>query len=255
MQKLKEPQQISPQHVSPEEWTLFETAMRAAREANVPFMVGGAFALGVYTERWRPSKDIDLLILPRDRDAAIDALTKAGFKDYYDQLHYDRGWIYRSTRDNYIVDVIWRMANRRADVDECWFDNAPEVSVREEVFKIVPPEELLWHKLYVLQRDRCDWPDVFNLLYAVGHKLDWKYLIGRMEDDMQLMNAALNIYCWLCPGRSSRLPKSVRDKFHLDDAGESAPPVLEKNVSYLDSRDWFVGAEPNRFLLEPATTG
>ncbi|MFN7139766.1 MAG: nucleotidyltransferase family protein [Limisphaerales bacterium] len=174
MPKEKNPQQISPELFTDEEWVIYAMAMQAAHEAQIPFMVGGAFALGVYTQRWRPTKDVDLLILPKDRDPMIDAITKAGFKDYYEQAHYDRGWIYRSTRDNYIVDVIWRMANRRADVDEWWFENACTVSVRGAEFKVVPPEELLWHKLYVLQRDRCDWPDVFNLLYAVGGKLDWK---------------------------------------------------------------------------------
>src|SRR4051812_49001026 len=113
MPKEKTPQRISPERVSEEEWTIYEAAMQSARHAGVPFMVGGAFALGVYTGRWRPTKDVDLLILPKDRDKMIEALTRAGFKDYHDQLHYDRGWIYRSTRDNYIVDVIWRMANRR----------------------------------------------------------------------------------------------------------------------------------------------
>jgi hypothetical protein len=251
MRKTNEPQPISPQLVSPEEWSIFETAMTAAHENNIEFLVAGAFALGVYTERWRPTKDIDLLILPRDRDVMIDALTKAGFKDYYDQLHYDRGWIYRCTRDNYLVDVIWRMANRRANVDEQWFENAPAVLVRNVTFHIVPPEELLWHKLYVLQRDRCDWPDVLNLLYTYGHKLDWKYLMQRMENDMPLLGAALSLFCWLCPGRTMKFPKWLRDKFHLDEFCQRGPEVLHNNVSFLDSRDWFVASPPPRHLLEP----
>jgi hypothetical protein len=249
MPKEKTPQKISPELVSQEEWSIYEAAMQSAREANIPFMVGGAFALGVYTGRWRPTKDVDLLILPKDRHAMIDALTRTGFKDYYDQLGYDRGWIYRSTRDNYIVDVIWRMANRRADVDEAWFDNAPSVCVRDEIFKIVPPEELLWHKLYVLQRDRCDWPDVFNLLYSVSGKIDWKYLLNRMEDDLPLLKGVLNVFGWLCPGKIRELPKWVREQFQLADAPPDAPPAVEKNVSFFDSREWFVGVSPNKNVL------
>src|SRR5688572_22073243 len=114
MQKRKTPQNISPELISPEEWSIYQLAMQAVRSAKIPFLVGGAFALAVYTGRWRSTKDIDLIVHPVDRDRAIDALTGAGFKDYYEQAPYDRGWIYRSTRENYIVDVIWRMANRRA---------------------------------------------------------------------------------------------------------------------------------------------
>ena len=249
MAKDKTPKNISPELFTDEEWSIYATAMQAARQAKIPFMVGGAFALGVYTGRFRPTKDVDLLIMPKDRDAMIDAITKAGFKDYYDQQHYDRGWIYRSTRDNYIVDVIWRMANRRADVDELWFDNAPSVSVRDVVFKIVPPEELLWHKLYVLQRDRCDWPDVLNLLFAVGNKLDWKYLFDRMQNDLPLLGAVLNTFRWICPGKTRDLPKIVHDKFGLTDIPPDAPACIEANIAYFDSRDWFVGLTPNRTLL------
>ncbi len=250
MPKQKTPQEISPELFTDEEWGIYATAMQAANNAGIPFLVGGALALGVYTERWRPTKDVDLLILPKDRDVMIDAITKAGFKDYYDQTHYDRGWIYRSTRDNYIVDVIWRMANRRADVDEGWFENSRIVAVRGAQFKIVPPEELLWHKLYVLQRDRCDWPDVFNLLYAVGHKLDWKYLLDRMGEDHALLNGVLNIFGWLCPGKVGALPKFVREQFHLADVRQGTPEVLQQHVGFLDSRDWFVGLEPNRNILK-----
>jgi len=249
MPKEKTPQKISPELFTDEEWSIYVSAMQAAQQAKIPFMVGGAFALGVYTNRWRPTKDVDLLILPRDRDAMIDAITKAGFKDYYDQLHYDRGWIYRSTRDNYIVDVIWRMANRRADVDDQWFENAPSVTVRDAVFKVVPPEELLWHKLYVLQRDRCDWPDVLNLLYAVGPKLDWKYLFGRMEPDLPLLNGVLQVFSWICPGRVSALPDWVCERFNLQHCDSVSPDMVEQNINYFDSRDWFTGIEPNKNIL------
>ena len=42
---------------------------------------------------------------------------------------------------------------------------------------MIAPEELLWQKLYILQRDRCDWPDVLNLIYALGPLLDWEHLL------------------------------------------------------------------------------
>lgn len=251
MQKRKAPQQISPELISTEEWSIYQAGMQAAKNAKIPFLVGGAFALAVYTGRWRSTKDIDFIVHPADRDAIIDALTKAGFKDYYEQLPYDRGWIYRSTRGNYIVDVIWRMANRRAEVDEDWFQNAPAVSVAGEVFHIVPPEELLWHKLYVLQRDRCDWPDVFNLLYAAGSKLDWDYLLKRMENDVPLLTGMLNVFTWMCPGHIKELPEWVREKFRLSYPVPGTPDLVEKNVRYLDSRDWFVPVPPNRNLLKP----
>jgi hypothetical protein len=73
--------------------------------------VGGGLAIGVCTGTWRDTKDIDSYVLPKDREILKGILTRAGLDDYYNQLPYDRAWIYRSIRDKVIVDVIWAMAN------------------------------------------------------------------------------------------------------------------------------------------------
>ena len=57
--------------------------------------------------------------------------------------------------------------------------------------RLVPAEEIVWAKLYVLQRDRADWPDIFNLLARCGPRLDWDHLVRRMGGDLPLLAAAL----------------------------------------------------------------
>ncbi len=226
------------QFIPDNEWAAYETAIQVVRKSKVEFLIGGAFGLAVYTGRWRDTKDLDLLILPKDRDAVVKALNDSGFVDYYDQHSYDRGWIYRATRDGFIVDVIWQMANRRADVDEEWFTNAPLIPIRTEKLRVVPAEELLWHKLYVLQRDRCDWPDVWNLLYENGPTLDWERILRRVGNDVQLLEAVLRMYDWICPAGYSELPNWLRDRFAVVQHAP-AQSNWEKNVSLLDSRPWF----------------
>ncbi|MDB6025425.1 MAG: hypothetical protein JWM68_1648 [Verrucomicrobiales bacterium] len=239
MQTTQVAQAIWPQLVSSEEWNIYQTALDAVRATNVPFMFGGAFSLATYTGIWRDTKDLDLLILPEHQEVVADALISAGFKDYYETLSYDRGWIYRSFRDGYIVDLIWRMANRRADVDQSWFENALPVAVGEQVYHVVGPEELLWHKVYVMQRERCDWPDVFNLLYSVGPRLDWKRVVTRFGKDGALLNGLLNLFNWLCPGRVAEFPEWLRKQFHLKEPKKDAVIADEANVKFLDSRPWF----------------
>src|SRR5262249_21735568 len=132
------------------EWRIYSIAIRALRAEGVRFLLGGGFALATYIGRWRNTKDIDLYIFPRDRRKAIRALTEAGFADYFRQLRYDRKWIYRATRSGVIVDLIWAMANQRAQVDEQWFENAPMLAIRDEELAVIPREELLWCKLYIV---------------------------------------------------------------------------------------------------------
>ena len=84
-------------------------------------------------------------------------------------------------------DIIWAMANLRAQVDDGWMRDGGAFSMRGERIGVIPPEELIWSKLYVMQHDRCDWTDVWNLFYAIGSDLDWEYLIRRMGDDVPLL--------------------------------------------------------------------
>jgi hypothetical protein len=235
--------------VTDEQWSTYRDAIKALRAAGVRFLLGGGFALATYIGRWRNTKDIDFYIMQQDRDKAVEALTQAGFADYFSQLPYDRKWIYRSTRDGVIVDIIWAMANQRAQTDEQWFERAPAANVRGEALAVVPMEEFLWCKLYIMQRDHCDWTDVFNLIYAVGQQLDWDHLLERMEEDWPLLKGLLTVYGWLCPEQARELPESLREELDLPE-----PEILvEKkrdHIRLLDSRGWFAAILPKDKPLE-----
>ena len=235
------------QAVTDEQWATYRDAIQALRKAGIRFLLGGGFALATYVGRWRNTKDIDLYIMEADRDRAVEALTKAGFEDYFPHRPYDRKWIYRSTRDGLIVDIIWAMANQRAQTDAIWFERAPAASVRGEALGIVPMEEFLWCKLYIMQRDHCDWTDVFNLIYAVGTKLDWAHLLTRLEEDWPLLKGVLTVYSWLCPSQARKLPRSLTKKLNL-----SAPAARKKrnHIRLLDTRGWFAALLPKDKPLE-----
>jgi hypothetical protein len=193
-----------------------------------------------------PIPRLDFYIRVRDREQAIVTLAGAGFADYHAELPYDRRWIYRSTRDGVIVDLIWSMANRRAEVDDSWFVHAPETWLRGQRVHVLPAEELLWCKLYVLQRDRCDWPDLINLLYATGTHLDWERLLARTEDDEALVHALLHVYSWVCPHYIKKLPNALVEQFNLRiPAAASDTAALERRrIELLDSRPWFAALQP-----------
>ena len=221
------------------EWAIYETAIHAMRTIDCPFMLGGAFGLAAYTGRWRNTKDLDFYILPKHRESVIETLTRAGFADYYDKLPYVRHWIYRSCKGDSIVDIIWAMANQRAQVDEQWFERAPEIRVHGHILSIVPAEELAWCKLYVMQKDRCDWPDVINLIQAAGTAMDWEHLMQRLDGDVPLLVALLNVYGWLCPGDHLKLPPELRAVLrHSPKRNGSREDQC--HIDWLDTRPWFV---------------
>jgi hypothetical protein len=233
-----------PQEIPEGQWHVYQRVFGEVRAQRLRFALGGAFALATYTGRWRNTKDLDFFILPQDRQAMVEVLTRCGLGDYYDQLPYDRGWIYRASNGEVIVDAIWAMANRCASVDEGWLLRGPEVKVRGEVLPIVPAEEMIWAKLYVLQRERCDWPDVLNLIYAAGSNLDWQHLLDRLAEDMPLLRGVLSVYAWLCPGRSEELPPWLWERLALPESKTGASPEVDPaRVKRLDSRPWFAPAD------------
>ncbi len=237
--------------ISAKEWQTYKKGVEALRRAEVPFLLGGGFALAAFTGRWRDTKDIDFYVRPPERERVVTALTKAGFRDYFEQLPYDRNWIYRGVRGKVIVDTIWSMANQRAQVDDLWFERAGSVWIRGQRLCVVPPEEFMWCKLYILQRDHCDWTDILNLLYAIGSKLNWAHLLARLGEDTALLKALLTLYGFLCPGASRELPGYLWRRLEMKPPRRTAGPrLLEQRIRWLDSRAWFVGLLPPKRKLE-----
>lgn len=231
--------------IADEQWCVYRDAIRVARKTGARFLVGGAFGLARYTGRTRNTKDLDFFVLPSDKDKIIDALTKRGFDDYYPTLAYDRGWIYRAVRDGVIVDTIWQTPNRRTEVDAEWFKRSRRAVVRGQELEFIPAEELLAIKLYVLQRDRCDWPDLLNLLYATCDELDWAHLRSRLGSEEPLLAGLLHIFNWLAPTRALTIPLEVRRHFCLSDPdSEVLARPEQRQIDLLDTRHWFAAHQP-----------
>jgi hypothetical protein len=225
----------------PEKWPIYRTIIEAASSRGVPFAVGGGFANMAYTGIPRHTKDVDLFILPRDRDAMIEITAKCGLHDYYAEKPYDRAWIYRATADDLIVDLIWAMANHRSPVDQAWIDHSPEITVKGVRFRIMAAEELLWNKLYIMQRDRCDWPDALNLIYARASTLDWRYLLGRLGEDVSLLSALVSLFSWICPERTCELPRWLWTELGIHPPETANPSrICEQRAAFLDTRPWFL---------------
>jgi hypothetical protein len=227
------------QTIPEREWSVYQRVMEQARLMNIPFAFGGAFATAVYTGRLRNTKDFDFYIVPAHREAMKEAITRAGLYDYYEQLPYDRSWIYRGSSDDIIVDAIWAMANYRAEVDPQWLSKGPEVIIRGERLRPIPVEELLWCKLYIIQRERCDWTDVFNLLDARAASIDWDHLLERLAADTPLLAGALAVYAWLAPDRIRVIPGRVWTRLGLAPPAFTDGDVSRTRADLLDSRPWF----------------
>ena len=234
-------QQIDWEALIPEmEWVEYRAVIDKMRERGIRFALGGGLAFSEYANRVRNTKDLDLYIYPWDRDDAREALLSTGFADYFDEKPYDRTWIFRGYKEPVIVDLIWTSPNHRFQVDPRWLSRGRDVVIRGTRMKLIPPEELIWAKLYVLQNDRCDWTDILNILGNLGPMLDWRHLLDRVGADKPLLAALLATFRWMAPDRARALPQWLWEQVglcrqDLDGTGETT----EDRAPLLDSRDWF----------------
>jgi len=78
-------------------------ALSALKNAEVPFVVAGAYALHLYTGIYRDTKDLDLF--PRQADAlrALEVLAADGWRTE----RTDEVWLYKAFRGEWFVDLIF----------------------------------------------------------------------------------------------------------------------------------------------------
>jgi hypothetical protein len=234
-----------------DQWNVFHRGMDALAAADIPVLLGGAMAMATYTRHWRSTKDIDVIVRPAHRERAVAALRAAKFGDFYEREAYDRAWIFRGFTDGVLFDVFWQLPNHRVTIDEAWFERATPLRIQQKVYHAVPAEELIRIKLYVMQRERCDWVDALNVLAGAVESLDWEWLVSRMGRDLPLLQALLAVFNWMSPARARAIPGWVRERFALaEEQFENDDAAEERRVRLFDSRPWFAARLPEDRPLE-----
>src|SRR5262245_51067035 len=119
---------------------------------------------------------MDIFTRPSDRDGILRALEAAGYRTGVPFPH----WLAKTYDDDeHFLDVIYRSGNRVAEVDDEWFAHAVEAELLGIPVQLCPPEEMIWSKGYVMERERFDGADVVHLIHTCGPVLDWHRLLRR----------------------------------------------------------------------------
>lgn len=189
---------------------IYVEALTVLNDRNVPYALGGAFAVWYYTGHWRHTHDMDIFTDPPNVPLAVEALHSAGFVDLGEQAPGDREWIYHSIKGDIIVDVIFKFANRISAIGPEWVENAQPGEMLDVPVKFLRMEELVWSKIFTLNRHRCDWPDVMRIIRTNCGGFDWERLLGMLGDNWLLLAALVNVFDWQHPDDYKCIPEDVR---------------------------------------------
>jgi hypothetical protein len=180
-------------------------ALQALAASDVDFLVAGAYALFEYTGIFRDTKDLDVFIRERDLEDAFRVLERSGFRTEI----LDPTWLGKGYRGEWFVDLIFSSGNGVAAVDDLWFEHARAARVMGVDVKLAPPEEMIWSKAFVLERERFDGHDVSHLLRSMGEELDWDRLLYRFDRYWEVLLSHLVLFRFAYPGERSKVPDRV----------------------------------------------
>jgi hypothetical protein len=191
--------------LDPEVAAFYRDGLLALRSAEIPFLVGGAYALERYTGIARYTKDLDVFLRLRDMPAALAALDKMGCRTERTYPH----WLAKAYKGEEFIDLIYSSGNGIALVDDAWFEHAAEGEVLGVPALLCPPEEMIWSKAFLMERERFDGADVAHLLAARGSTLSWPRLMERFGAHWRVLLAHLVLFGFVYPSERSLIPPDV----------------------------------------------
>ena len=208
-----------------EERVVYQKGLRALNQAGIPYVVAGLYAIYEYTGIYRQTKDLDLFLQPRWLVPAARALKAAGFAVGLEQAH----WIAKALLDGRQIDLIFGMGNGLTLIDEDWYRfSRPGILAATQV-RVAPPEDLLWHRLFVSERHRSDMSDAVHLIFCRGPELNWDRVLQRTGDQWQLLLAQIHLFDFAYPGHRRNVPRWVRDMLYRRadaEIGEEGDPGI-----------------------------
>ena len=201
-------------------------SVAALQDRDVPFLIGGAYVVEAYAGVSRRTKDFDLFVRPRHVDAALEALASAGYTTDLTFPH----WLAKAKFGRDYVDLIFRAGNGLCEVDDSWFERAHDDELFGLDIKLCAPEEMIWMKAFIMERERFDGADIAHILVTCAEKLDWQHLVQRFGPDWRVLLSHLVLFGYIYPSEEARIPTAIVDDLIGRLQSDAAPPGRDKRL-------------------------
>jgi hypothetical protein len=219
---------VQPERVELDQGThdFYVRTLTVLNEAAVPYLVGGAYSLAALAGIERHTKDIDIFVRERDRDGILRALESAGYRSEITFPH----WLAKAWIVERFVDVIYRSGNGIAEIDDDWFAYARGSELLGIPVRLCPPEEIIWSKAYIMERERFDGADIAHLIRKSGRDFDWHRLLRRFGADWRVLLAHLVMFGFIYPGERDVVPSWILRELSDRLRREGEAPLPEEKI-------------------------
>jgi len=226
-----------------EERVVYRAALHELNAAGVRYVVSGLYAIYEYTGIYRKTKDLDLFVEPGDVVRAARVLKRAGFHVRLEQSH----WLAKALKNGKQVDLIFGMGNGLGFIDSIWHEHSRAGILAGEPVRVAPPEDLLWHRLFVSERHRSDVSDILHLILCRGDELEWPRLMDRVHEHWRLLLGQIHLFDYVYPGHRRRIPGWLRRDLYarataeideVGDPGVCQGTLISRFSYHIDVREW-----------------
>ena len=186
----------------------YEDALRELSKLALPFLLGGTYALSVYTGITRATKDLDILCKPSDYPRIIERFKSLGYAIEIE----DERWLAKVFRGEDFFDVIFATWRGGLPVSDKWFEHAPSVEVFGIPVRVIAPTELIWSKAFVQLRHRYDGADIVHLILKQHDRIDWRRLLAYMDLHWEVLLVHLLNFRWAYPSEREHVPRWLMDE-------------------------------------------
>ena len=211
------------EEVEPHTAAFYRRALRVLAEAEVPFLVGGAFAHACFTGIRRSTKDLDLFIRRQDYERVTRVMEAEGWRTELTYPH----WLGKVYAGEDFIDLIFNSGNGLTPVDERWFDDNAQAEILGVPVRVANMEDGLLSKAFIMERERYDGADVAHTIQANAERIDWRKLVQRFGANWRVLLAHLTLFGFIYPGERHRVPEWVMQELGARLAAESRQPPTE----------------------------
>jgi len=153
-------------------------------------------------------------------------LASAGYQTEISFSH----WLGKVFSGNFFVDLIFSSGNGICRVDDIWFEHALPAEVLGMPVRLCPPEEMIWSKAFVMERERYDGADIAHILRACGERMDWQRLLRRFEAHWRVLLSYLILFGYIYPSDHSLIPEWVMQELLERLQSEKGNPLSRNRV-------------------------
>lgn len=223
----------------------YQEALGMLNDTGASYMLGGAFAFFEYTGIFRDTKDLDVFCKASEYPKIMKFFSEKGYRTELT----DARWLAKIFKDDYYIDIIFDTVNNICRVDDSWYKHAVQAEFKGLKVQLIAPEELIWAKIYVQNRERFDGADINHIILIKGKDLDWQRLMFHMDQHWHLLLAQLLIFQFVYPADFhdiiprwlfDDLMMRAHEQYDLPSSVERVcrGPIIDQTQYSIDIKEW-----------------